>query len=47
MTRQPRWVKWSSLATAIVLPIGWLIAVIVSWDRMAVLAWLAYLEVRR
>ena len=34
MTRQPTWVKWSFLATAILLPIGWLVAVLVSWDHI-------------
>jgi hypothetical protein len=34
MTRQPNWVKWAFLAVAILLPIGWVIAVIVSWDHI-------------
>jgi hypothetical protein len=34
MTRQPNWVKWAFLATAILLPIGWVVAVIVSWDHI-------------
>jgi hypothetical protein len=34
VTRQPAWVKWAFLATAILLPIGWLVAVIVSWDHI-------------
>ena len=33
-TCQPKWVKWAFLATAVLLPIGWLIAVIVSWDHI-------------
>jgi hypothetical protein len=38
VTRQPGWVQWAFRATAILLPIGWLIAVIV---------WVAFLKVRR
>jgi hypothetical protein len=34
MTRQANWVKWAFLATAILLPIGWVVAVIVSWDHI-------------
>jgi hypothetical protein len=34
VTNQPKWVKWAFLATAILLPIGWLVAVIVSWDHI-------------